>query len=80
MSLSAYQKTMRTILRFATLLMLIFFVPQTICAEENGDFARLRKRMVKEQIIARGVKDPGVIRAMEQVPRHLFVPEAYWKE
>jgi len=30
--------------------------------------------MVKEQIIARGVKDPRVIKAMETVPRHDFVP------
>jgi protein-L-isoaspartate(D-aspartate) O-methyltransferase len=33
--------------------------------------------MVKRQIIARGVKDPGVIRAMKNVPRHLFVPQRY---
>jgi len=30
--------------------------------------------MVKEQIIARGIKDAGVIDAMQRVPRHLFVP------
>ena len=33
--------------------------------------------MVKRQIIARGVKDPRVIKAMERVKRHLFVPERY---
>ena len=32
--------------------------------------------MVREQIIARGIKDPHVIDAMQQVPRDLFVPEA----
>ena len=32
--------------------------------------------MVEEQIIARGVKDPRVIKAMKKVPRHLFVEEA----
>jgi protein-L-isoaspartate(D-aspartate) O-methyltransferase len=32
--------------------------------------------MVREQIIARGVKDSRVIEAMQNVPRHLFVPEA----
>jgi protein-L-isoaspartate(D-aspartate) O-methyltransferase len=30
--------------------------------------------MVDEQIRARGVKDPSVLRAMEKVPRHRFVP------
>lgn len=40
------------------------------------DLRRVRERMVKEQIQARGVRDPGVLRAMSTVPRHLFVQEA----
>src|SRR5579864_5986984 len=35
-----------------------------------------RLKMVAEQIRARGVTSPRVLAAMEQVPRHLFVPEA----
>lgn len=35
-----------------------------------------RRRMVDEQLIARGIKDQRVIEAMTKVPRHLFVPEA----
>jgi protein-L-isoaspartate(D-aspartate) O-methyltransferase len=31
--------------------------------------------MVEDQIKSRGVKDSLVLRAMEKVPRHLFVPE-----
>lgn len=46
-------------------------------ASEAQDFNRVRARMVKEQIISRGIKDPRVIKAMETVPRHLFVPQAY---
>ncbi len=38
-------------------------------------FASERRRMVEAQIRARGVRDPRVLRAMETVPRHLFVPE-----
>ena len=43
----------------------------------------LRKKMVEEQIVSRGVTDPRVLEAMRKVPRHLFVPpdlrpEAYW--
>ncbi|WP_099237904.1 protein-L-isoaspartate(D-aspartate) O-methyltransferase [Synechococcus sp. BDU 130192] len=34
----------------------------------------LRQRMVKQQIIARGVNDPAVLAALQQVPRHRFVP------
>jgi protein-L-isoaspartate(D-aspartate) O-methyltransferase len=33
-----------------------------------------RQLMVEEQIAARGVKDPRVLEAMRQVPRHEFVP------
>ncbi|MHC1789186.1 protein-L-isoaspartate(D-aspartate) O-methyltransferase [Solidesulfovibrio sp.] len=40
------------------------------------DFKRSRERMVREQIEARGVTNPDVLRAMRKVPRHLFVEEA----
>ncbi|WP_456325074.1 protein-L-isoaspartate(D-aspartate) O-methyltransferase [Desulfonauticus submarinus] len=40
------------------------------------DLKRLRERMVKEQIEARGIKDPLVLQAMRKVPRHFFVDEA----
>lgn len=41
------------------------------------DFSALRKRMVEEQLIARGIKDPRVLEAFQQVPRHKFVLEKY---
>ncbi len=31
--------------------------------------------MVREQLEARGIEDPAVLRAMLEVPRHAFVPE-----
>ena len=31
--------------------------------------------MVETQIVARGVRDPGVLAAMRKVPRHEFVPD-----
>ena len=40
----------------------------------NLDFAR--KKMVQEQIVARGVSDRRVLDAMLKVPRHIFVQEA----
>ena len=40
------------------------------------DYTRAREKMVKEQIIGRGIRDPKVIDALTRVPRHLFVPEA----
>ena len=38
------------------------------------DFERERSSMVLRQIEARGIKDPRVLKAMREVPRHLFVP------
>ena len=41
----------------------------------NDDEYRIaRKRMVDEQIAARGVLDPHLLAVMESVPRHRFVP------
>jgi len=40
------------------------------------DFLEKRRRMVKEQIEARGVQDLSALKAMEKVQRHLFIPEA----
>ena len=37
----------------------------------------IRRDMVKNQIERRGVNDTKVLRAMEKVPRHLFVPHGY---
>lgn len=33
--------------------------------------------MVERQIAARGIRDPGVLSAMLEVPRHLFIPPPY---
>ena len=38
-----------------------------------------RLRMVKTQIVARGIHDQRVITAMSEVPRHLFVPQPFDK-
>jgi protein-L-isoaspartate(D-aspartate) O-methyltransferase len=35
-----------------------------------------RHAMVEEQVKQRGITDPAVLAAMEQVPRHLFVPDS----
>jgi protein-L-isoaspartate(D-aspartate) O-methyltransferase len=42
------------------------------------DYRISREKMVREQIIGRGIKDENVIQAMREVPRHLFVEEALW--
>jgi protein-L-isoaspartate(D-aspartate) O-methyltransferase len=40
------------------------------------DYERIRERMVKEQIEARGVSSPSVLAALLEIPRHRFVDEA----
>ena len=40
-------------------------------------FETARKIMVDEQLAGRDIKDPRVLEAMRQVPRHEFVPEAW---
>ncbi|HWM94121.1 MAG TPA: protein-L-isoaspartate(D-aspartate) O-methyltransferase [Thermoanaerobaculia bacterium] len=39
------------------------------------ELAQARRRMVDEQVRARGVEDRRVLNAMAQVPRHMFVPK-----
>jgi len=41
--------------------------------EAKNRFRTDRLRMVEQQIRGRGIKDPHVLKAMEEVPRHLFV-------
>ncbi|MGC2062061.1 MAG: protein-L-isoaspartate(D-aspartate) O-methyltransferase [Thermodesulfovibrionales bacterium] len=40
------------------------------------NYKDMGKAMVRNQLIPRGISDPNVLRAMEEVPRHLFVEPA----
>ena len=46
----------------------------------SHDFNLARERMVKNQLIARGIKDKGVLQAMGKIPRHLFIEDALYGE
>jgi len=41
----------------------------------ENKFSDERRRMVAEQISARGIKDDHVLKALRKVPRHMFVPK-----
>jgi protein-L-isoaspartate(D-aspartate) O-methyltransferase len=45
----------------------------------GGSAAQAREKMVRDQIEARGIRDPELLRAFRSVPRHAFVegPAAY---
>jgi len=36
-----------------------------------------RKTMVERQIAARGIQDPRILAAMQEIPRHMFIPPPY---
>ena len=47
---------------------------ETMTYTESLRLSEERRKMVIEQIVSRGVKDPLVLSAMRTVPRHEFVP------
>jgi protein-L-isoaspartate(D-aspartate) O-methyltransferase len=47
---------------------------------KQPDFALARKRMVREQLVSKGIHDKRVLAAMLKVPRHLFVEEGLWHQ
>lgn len=64
----------------AAILLLFSFifllVPQKAPAGDKDKYYAKRQQMVNEQIIARGIDSPEVIKAMRKVPRHFFIPKA----
>ncbi|UCC95238.1 MAG: protein-L-isoaspartate(D-aspartate) O-methyltransferase [Candidatus Omnitrophota bacterium] len=49
----------------------------TLWVHAADDFSHVRKKMVENQIKARGIKDEKVLEALLKVPRHEFVPFLY---
>lgn len=60
---------------FALAFLLLLFTGNALAEEEALIYKNARDRMVRTQIKSRGISDPATLRAMESVPRHLFVPE-----
>ena len=58
------------------ILIIACVLPQSGAAQEEEEdiYIRLRETMVQKQIKARGIDDPRLLRAIREVPRHLFVP------
>jgi len=51
--------------------------PTDAAAGEGDAYAAARKRMVAEQLLARGLTNARVLTVMGRVPRHEFVPEKF---
>ncbi|MFC2103940.1 protein-L-isoaspartate(D-aspartate) O-methyltransferase [Bacteroidota bacterium] len=56
-------------------ILVIIFTSFSFINKYSDKYEKVRQRMVREQIIARGIKDQKVIQAMITVKRHLFVPK-----
>lgn len=50
-------------------------IKEDLSSYDEAVYERERAKMVERQIKAMGIKDPRVLKAMQSVPRHLFVPE-----
>jgi len=46
-------------------------------ADDADVYATARRRMVEEQLLGRGIRDPRVLEAMGAMPRHRFVDGAF---
>ena len=57
-------------------LAIALIVALAVSAFAGDSYEALRHAMVEQQVRQRGVTQPEVLAAMEQVPRHLFVPDA----
>jgi protein-L-isoaspartate(D-aspartate) O-methyltransferase len=57
--------------------------PNSVDAQEKtakiaqDEYKNERREMVERQIRARGISDKSVLKALEKVPRHKFVPESH---
>ena len=63
---------------FVALLSVLFFngLVTSALSQTVDPFAVLREQMVKDRVESAGVKNPRVLRAMRETPRHEFVPNA----
>jgi len=64
------------ILNILIAVLAIIVLPQDNCAFAQEDlFKKMRERMVQSQILNRDIRDKSVLRAMNAVKRHEFVPD-----
>jgi protein-L-isoaspartate(D-aspartate) O-methyltransferase len=47
---------------------------------QSERLAQARLQMVDEQLRARGIRDPSLLAAMAEVPRHEFIDQRFWSE
>ncbi len=66
-------------MKFKCVLLLLFFFCSFLPAKKPSNFL-LRKKMIEEQILGRGITDKRVLDAFQKVKRHLFVKPEFRKD
>jgi protein-L-isoaspartate(D-aspartate) O-methyltransferase len=56
---------------------LLLLLPMLLPAASEADFTAARTKMVREQILERGITDPLILNVFRKVKRHLFVSPAF---
>jgi protein-L-isoaspartate(D-aspartate) O-methyltransferase len=59
------------------LLIFLFLLPLLVLSGNEAEFTARREKMVKEQILERGITDARILNAFRHIPRHLFVAPQY---
>lgn len=65
----------KKIVQFILIFLGLLLISATPDKKYSDKYVKVRQRMVREQVVARGIKDQKVIQAMLKVQRHLFVPK-----
>jgi protein-L-isoaspartate(D-aspartate) O-methyltransferase len=47
---------------------------------DEDKYSQARNHMVNSQLVPRGIRDPRVLAALRQVPRHRFIPAPLWDQ
>ncbi len=63
-----------------TLMIIPVIIMAGLIKQQADKYEAMRQRMVRTQIMERGIDNPAVLEAMKKVPRHFFVPKEYQDE
>jgi protein-L-isoaspartate(D-aspartate) O-methyltransferase len=62
------------------LLIFLFFLPLLVLSGNEAEYTSRREKMVKEQILKRGITNQRILNVFRKVKRHLFISPAYRPE
>ena len=62
------------------MLLFLLLLPLLAASGNEADYTASREKMVKEQILERGITDPRLLNVFRKVKRHLFISPAYRPE